>query len=88
MHSFLKLIVTIGIGVAIGVVSVGLASVTEALRTWKNVLARSIIHDGQPHGILRAASFHMGYSTALILLGSILVRTVLHACAYPACLAS
>ena len=72
-HSFVKLIVTISIGVAIGVLSVGLASVTENLRRWKNFTSRSIIHDGHPHGILRAGCFHMGYSTILILLGYSLV---------------
>ena len=72
-HSFVKLIVTISIGVAIGVLSVGLASVTENLRRWKNFTSRCIIHDGHPHGILRAGCFHMGYSTILILLGSSLV---------------
>lgn len=75
VHSFLKLIVTLFIGVAIGLLVVGLAAVTDYLRDWKNVTARSIIHDGHPHGIFRAACFHAGYTTAIVLLGSSLVCT-------------
>jgi chloride channel 7 len=73
VHVFIKLIITICIGVSIGVLAVGLASVTEAVRVWKNVVTRSIIHDGQPHGILRAAIFHSGHTAALTLLASCLV---------------
>lgn len=73
-HVFIKLIVTISVGVAIGMLCVGLAIVTEALKVWKNATTRSIIHDGYPHGILRATVFHGSYSTALIILGSCIVR--------------
>ena len=73
VHSFLKLLVTIGIGAVLGFLAVALALCTEGLKSWKNSIARSIIHDGAPHGILRAAIFHSGYSTGLILIGSCLV---------------
>ena len=73
MNSFLKLLVTVGIGTVLGFLAVGLAICTETLKTWKNTTARGIIHDGAPHGILRAALFHCGYSTVLILIGSCLV---------------
>ena len=65
-----------------GFLSVALALCTEGLKSWKNSIARSIIHDGAPHGILRAAIFHSGYSTGLILIGSCLVsRDVIRICA-------
>ena len=73
VHSFLKLLVTVGIGVVLGFLAVALAVCTERLKLWKNTFARGIIHDGHPHGILRAAIFHGGYSTTLILIGSCLV---------------
>lgn len=74
IHSFLKLLVTLFIGIFVGTLAVGLASFTEALKSWKNIVSRTLIHDGLPHGIMRAALFHSGYSAALILLGSALVR--------------
>ena len=74
VHSFLKLLVTVGIGCVLGFLAVGLAICTETLKTWKNTTARGIIHDGAPHGIFRATLFHCGYSTVLILVGSCLVR--------------
>ena len=77
MHSFLKLLVTVGIGAVLGFLAVALALCTEGLKSWKNSIARGIIHDGAPHGILRAAIFHSGYSTGLILIGSCLVRPTL-----------
>ncbi len=81
MHSFLKLLVTVGIGAVLGFLAVALALCTEGLKSWKNSIARGIIHDGAPHGILRAAIFHSGYSTGLILIGSCLVSfTLMHAC--------
>ena len=73
LPSFFKLLVTLCIGVLVGSLAVGLASITEALKDWKNVLSRTLIHDGRPHGIMRACLFHSGYSSALILLGSALV---------------
>ena len=73
VHSFLKLLVTVGIGCVLGFLAVGLAICTETLKTWKNTTARGIIHDGAPHGIFRATLFHCGYSTVLILVGSCLV---------------
>jgi len=73
VHSFLKLLVTVGIGAVLGFLAVALALCTEGLKSWKNAIARGIIHDGAPHGILRAAIFHGGYSTTLILIGSCLV---------------
>ena len=69
----MKLLVTVGIGAVLGFLAVALAICTEALKSWKNGVARGIIHDGAPHGILRAAIFHSGYSTSLILIGSCLV---------------
>ncbi len=81
MHSFLKLLVTVGIGAVLGFLAVALALCTEGLKSWKNSIARGIIHDGAPHGILRAAIFHSGYSTGLILIGSCLVSsTHMHTC--------
>ena len=73
MHSFLKLLVTISIGAVLGFLAEGLAVCTEGLKTWKNSIARGLIHDGAPHGILRATFFHCSYSTGLILIGSCLV---------------
>ncbi|CAK0780533.1 hypothetical protein CVIRNUC_005084 [Coccomyxa viridis] len=74
VHSFLKLLVTVGIGCVLGFLAVGLAICTETLKTWKNTTARGIIHDGGPHGIFRAMLFHCGYSTVLILIGSCLAQ--------------
>ena len=73
MHSFVKLLVTVGIGIVLGFLAVALALCTEGLKSWKNSIARGIIHDGAPRGILRAAIFHCGYSTGLILIGSCMV---------------
>ena len=74
IHSFIKLLITLSIGVLVGCLAVGLASVTEALKEFKNATSRAFIHDGRSYGILRATLFHSGYSAALILVGSALVR--------------
>lgn len=70
----MKLLVTIAIGLTLGVLAVGLAIGTETLINQKNYLLRTIIHDGHPLGVLRAALFHVAYSVCLVVFGASLVR--------------
>lgn len=65
---------TIGIGVTVGMLAVGLAIGTETIIKHKNIVARDIIHDGHPAGVLRAALAHMAFSIGLACIGSILVN--------------
>lgn len=58
--------------------AVGLAICTESFLRWKNILVRHVIHDGHPDGIVRGCLLHIGYSVALTLLGSALVRSLTH----------
>lgn len=72
-YTCVKLGVTIAIGLTVGLLAVGLAVGTENLIIFKNDVARQIIHDGRPLGVLRAALFHIAFSVVLVLIGSSMV---------------
>ena len=69
-----KLLATFFIGIVTGAAGAGLAAAQERLYHTKNNAAREIIHDGLPHGILRAFVFHLAYTETLVLIGASLVR--------------
>lgn len=69
-----KLLATFFIGLVTGAAGAGLAAAQEHLYHTKNNAAREIIHDGLPHGILRAFVFHLAYTETLVLIGASLVR--------------
>ncbi len=73
-YTLVKLCVTILIGITVGVLAMGLALGTEKIIIFKNEVARSIIHDGRPLGVFRAALFHIAFSIALVTIGSSMVR--------------
>lgn len=75
-YTLIKLLVTILIGITVGVLAVGLALGTEKMITSKNEIARHIIHDGRPLGVFRAALFHIGFSIGLVTMGSALVQAL------------
>lgn len=79
-YTLVKLCVTILIGVTVGVLAVGLALGTEKIIGFKNEVARRIIHDGRPLGVLRAALFHIGFSSALVIVGSTMVCLTTQCC--------
>ena len=72
-----KLLATFFIGLVTGAAGAGLAAAQERLYHTKNNAAREIIHDGLPHGILRAFVFHLAYTETLVLIGASLVRSEL-----------
>ncbi len=73
-----KLLATFMIGIITGAAGASLAAAQERMYHAKNNAAREIIHDGLPHGILRAFFFHLAYTEALVLIGASLVMTHLH----------
>ncbi|KAK9831020.1 hypothetical protein WJX74_000332 [Apatococcus lobatus] len=76
-----KLLATFLIGIVTGAAGAGLAAAQERLYHTKNNAAREIIHDGLPHGILRAFVFHLAYTETLVLIGASLVTFVAPAAA-------
>ena len=76
-YTLVKCAATVTIGLLVGLLAVALGRVTEGVITAKNRMMRRIIH--QPAyalevGVVLAGLAHIGYSVALVLLGSCMVR--------------
>lgn len=70
----MKQLVTVVIGVIVGLLAVALTLATEAVTTWKNHRTRAIIHadslDVNTSGFALGMLFHMAFSATLALLGA------------------
>lgn len=64
---------TLGIAISVGLLTVGLAVVTEYGVNWKNHYVRSLLRAPGQYQFLRAAGFHVAFSNALVLFGAALV---------------
>ena len=77
-YTVVKQLVTVVIGVIVGLLAVALTLATEAVTTWKNHRTRAIIHadalDVNTSGFALGMLFHMAFSATLALLGAGVVR--------------
>ena len=82
----MKQLVTVVIGVIVGLLAVALTLATEAVTTWKNHRTRAIIHaealDVNTSGFALGMLFHMAFSATLALLGAGVVRAWTHSSNY------
>jgi hypothetical protein len=81
-YTIVKSFVTLAIAVSVGLLTVGLAIVTEFGVVWKNHMVRRILHDAADNNFLRAIAFHVVFSNILVLIGATLARSLLlpHSC--------
>jgi len=78
-YTVVKQLVTVVIGIIVGLLAVSLTLATEGVTTWKNHRVRAIIHADafapRPTlGFALGVLFHMGFSGALALAGAGVVR--------------
>jgi H+/Cl- antiporter ClcA len=73
-----KSLVTLAIAISVGLLTVGLAVVTEYGVSWKNHVVRHMLHAPGQYQLLRAAVFHVAFSNALVLFGAALVSSDAH----------
>ena len=78
-YTVVKQLVTVVIGIIVGLLAVSLTLATEGVTTWKNHRVRAIIHANafapRPTlGFALGVLFHMGFSGALALAGAGVVR--------------
>ena len=79
-YTVVKQLVTVLIGVIIGLLAVGLTLATEAVTTWKNHRVRAVIHadtfaQTPTLGFALGVLFHMAFSGTLALAGAGVVCT-------------
>lgn len=75
----MKCLVTVVIGLLVGLLAVVLGRTTEGIIVYKNNLLRRVIHSTESlgTGVILAMLVHAAYSIILVLIGSSLVRLII-----------
>ncbi|BDA43410.1 probable chloride channel protein D at N-terminal half [Coccomyxa sp. Obi] len=75
-YTIVKCLVTVIIGLLVGLLAVGLSRLTEGVITYKNTLLRGLIHSTEhlEVGVFLAMLVHVVYSVVLVIIGSALVQ--------------